>query len=77
MNHTQANAAGPAPPLETASGFAATQATWRFLNNERVTLPELIRPIREFAKKQLAEAFEGETSGERFILLVSDWCKLK
>jgi hypothetical protein len=93
MNHTQANAAGPAPPVEAASSFAATQATWRFLANERVTPQELVKPLREFAKKQLHEsdvanvcesnvadvcdATATETSGENFVLLVSDWCKLK
>jgi hypothetical protein len=77
MNHTQANAAGPVPPVEAASSFAATQATWRFLANERVTPQELIKPLREFAKIQLTETVEAETSGENFVLLVSDWCKLK
>ena len=77
MNHSQANAAGPVPPACAESSFAATQATWRFFNNERITPPELVKPIREFAKKQLVETVEVETSGERFVLLVSDWCKLK
>lgn len=77
MNHTQANAAGPAPPVEVASSFAATQATWRFLNNERVTPRELIKPIREFANTQLTEFTEPDQDGEGFVLLVSDWSKLK
>ena len=91
MNHTQANAAGPAVPACSASSFAATQATWRFLNNERVTPQELIKPICAFAKIQLHESMvlqgspvagvPGSTAtgvpGEGFVLLVSDWCKLK
>jgi hypothetical protein len=77
MNHTQANAAGPAPPVSVASSFAATQATWRFLNNERVTPQELAKPLREFAQTQLAATTETGEPGEGFSLLVSDWSKLK
>ena len=77
MNHTQANAAGPAPPVEVASSFAATQATWRFLNNERVTPQELVKPLREFAKVQFTETTVTDKPGEGFALLVSDWSKLK
>ncbi len=77
MNHTQANAAGPAPPVEVASSFAATQATWRFLNNERVTPQELVKPLRKFAETQFAATTEAGVPGEGFALLVSDWSKLK
>lgn len=77
MNHTQANAAGPAPPLDVGSSFASTQATWRFLNNERITPPELVEPLRMFARTQFAETTSTGVPGEGFALLVSDWSKLK
>jgi len=59
-NHTQANMAGPVPPVCAVSGFAATQATWRFLNNERVTPQELVKPIREFAKNNSPKPLKGK-----------------
>ncbi|MCL2349142.1 MAG: transposase, partial [Planctomycetaceae bacterium] len=60
-----------------ASSFAATQATWRFLNNERVTPQELVKPLRMFAKTQFAKTTVTGCPGEGFVLLVSDWSKLK
>ena len=40
-------AAGVASLPGTSQAFAATQATWRFLNNERVGIPDLVEPLRE------------------------------
>lgn len=53
------------------SAFAATQAAWRFLNNERVTLPDLVSPLRQVG----CERANANESVE-FDLLVHDWCKL-
>lgn len=61
-------AAGVARLPSAASAFAATQGAWRFLNNERVTFPALVEPLREAAREQAASA--------EFLLLVHDWCKL-
>jgi hypothetical protein len=47
-----------------------TQATWRFLNNDRVTLPALIEPLREAGRTACAK------SASSFVLLVHDWSKL-
>src|SRR6266700_1955701 len=63
-------AAGVASVPSAASAFAATQAAWRFLNNERVTLPALAAPLRAVAREQAA------TTQAPFLLLVHDWCKL-
>jgi hypothetical protein len=63
-------AAGIASLPDVASGFAATQAAWRFLNNERVTLPALIEPLRQVGRER------AETCGGDFLLLVHDWSKL-
>lgn len=63
-------AAGVGSLPSTAQAFAATQAAWRFYNNERVTLPELIEPLRGYVREQLA------VSTAPFVLLVHDWCKL-
>jgi hypothetical protein len=52
------------------TSFAETQAAWRFYNNPRIELAELIEPLRNYARQQLAHA-PGE-----FVLLVHDWCKL-
>jgi hypothetical protein len=63
-------AAGVASLPSSAEAFAATQATWRFLNNERVGLPVLVEPLRELGRRGL------KGSKSRFALLVHDWCKL-
>jgi hypothetical protein len=63
-------AAGVVSLPSAASAFAATQGAWRFLNNERVTFPALVAPLREAAREQAISA------PAEFLLLVHDWCKL-
>jgi hypothetical protein len=63
-------AAGVASQPRAGPAFAATQAAWRFLNNERVSLPVLVQPLREVGRRRL------EASKSPFALLVHDWCKL-
>ncbi len=60
---------GPTAPADTHSAFAATQAAWRFLNNERITLPLLIEPLQ-----QVARQWRQQTSG--WALVVHDWSVL-
>lgn len=62
-------AAGVVSLPSAGSAFAATQAAWRFHNNERVTFEALVEPLRATARQQLA----GQA---KFSLLVHDWCKL-
>lgn len=64
-------AAGVASLPDGGQGFAATQAAWRFMNNERVRLSDLAEPLREVGRTQV-EGLEAP-----FALLVHDWCKLK
>jgi hypothetical protein len=70
MTSSTRNAAGPAILPETETSAAATQATWRFLNNDRVELPALVKPLREAGKRGCAE------SRSDFVLLAHDWCKM-
>src|SRR6516164_325947 len=63
-------AAGVASLPSSSKPFAATQGAWRFLNNQRVTLPALVEPLRLCAREHLA------TLQAPFALLVHDWCKL-
>lgn len=63
-------AAGVASLLSTSKPFAATQATWRFLNNQRVGMPDLVEPLREVGRSRVGQL------KARFALLVHDWCKL-
>jgi hypothetical protein len=63
-------ACGPAILPELATSAAATQAAWRFLNNERVTLPALGEPLRQAGRTGC------EQSPSEFVLLAHDWCKL-
>jgi hypothetical protein len=63
----QALAAGLHALPGAPSSFAATQAAWRFLNNPRVGLPQLVEPLRE-AGRQAAAA-----STATHLLLIQDW----
>jgi hypothetical protein len=63
----QALAAGLHALPGARSPFAATQAAWRFLNNPRVGLPQLVEPLRE-AGRQAAAAATGT-----HLLVVHDW----
>jgi len=42
-------ATGIVIPANVENSFAVTQATWRFLDNERVTPKALVEPQRNFA----------------------------
>jgi hypothetical protein len=63
-------AAGVASLPSTSEAFAATQATWRYLGNERVTLPALVEPLRDVGRSHV------RTLKSRFAMLVHDWCKV-
>jgi hypothetical protein len=52
------------------SAFAETMAAWRFYNNSRIEMAELVEPLREYARRQLA------ANQASFVMLVHDWCKL-
>ncbi len=62
--------AGPSAPLGAASAFAATQACWRFLNNERMTLPQLAEPLWAVAEQWRV------LHPEAWALAVHDWSAL-
>lgn len=57
-------------PKNEASAFAATQATWRFLNNERVSLHDLMVPIRQAALRATQDSHSA------YMLAVHDWSKI-
>jgi hypothetical protein len=59
-----------APPGSLASGFATTQAAWRFYGNERVELPELCQPLLSHAREAVADCCD-----ERLIVPL-DWSNL-
>ena len=61
-------ATGIAVPANVEKSFAVTQATWRFLDNDRVTPQALVAPLRHFAQQQLADA--------DYTLAVIDWSKI-
>ena len=59
---------GVAVPAGVANALSVTQATWRFLDNDRVTPGALVAPLQEFAREQLGDA--------RYVLSIFDWSKL-
>jgi hypothetical protein len=58
------------PDGNLKTSFAATQATWRFLNNDRVTFGELVVPLQDFARTACTSI------SAPFVLLAHDWSKL-
>jgi len=70
MHTASRTAAGPSWGRDEASAFAATQAAWRFLNNDRVLLSALVEPLREVGRQAV-----GQSQAD-FVLLAHDWCKL-
>lgn len=57
LNNQERWAAGStALSIDTKRAFAATQAAWRFYDNDAVTLPILIEPLLEVARTTLAES---------------------
>lgn len=63
-------AAGLSHLPDTATAFAATQAAWRFFNNDGISLPALIQPLRQ-AGRDAALACPASCA-----LLVHDWSKV-
>jgi hypothetical protein len=57
------------PALGTS--FAATQAAWRFFNNDAVTLHVLAGPLLEFARHQIPLACD------EWLLVAMDWSNLR
>jgi hypothetical protein len=63
-------AAGSASLPSGQSAFAETMGAWRFYNNPRIDMAELIEPLRAYARRQLA------ATNASVVMLVHDWCKL-
>jgi hypothetical protein len=63
-------AAGLRALPQAAQAFAATQAAWRFYRNPRVTLPKLIQPLLDHARRAVPDACDD------FVLNILDWSLL-
>lgn len=63
-------AAGSANLPGAVSAVAQTMSAWRFYNNPRVEMRELVGPLREYARQRLAATNAG------VVMLVHDWSKL-
>jgi Transposase DDE domain len=63
----QALAAGLHALPGAATPFAATQAAWRFLHNDRVGLPQLVEPLRAAGRQAAAASLADD------LLVVHDW----
>lgn len=70
MDAASRTAAGPRALPDIGKSTSASQATWRFLSNERATLEKLVEPLREVGRAGCAY------SESSFALLAHDWCKL-
>lgn len=67
---SQALASGIHAIPDVTTAFAATQAAHRFLNNQRVTLRALAKPLIEVARVEVA------TACDQWALVVHDWSQL-
>lgn len=54
----------------SSKAFAATQAAYRFLHNDRVTLPDLAEPLLEAGRQMIP------TACDQWVLVVHDWSEL-
>jgi hypothetical protein len=70
MKSANTNAAGPSLLSGENQAAAATQATWRFLNNANVLLTDLIEPLRQVGREA------ANASDSSYALLAHDWCKI-
>jgi hypothetical protein len=71
LQATQALASGLHALPGIATAFAATQAAYRFLNNDRIPLPSLAQPLLEAARQEASQACG------RYLLVVHDWSHLR
>jgi hypothetical protein len=67
MGHGHKVAAGPRVLPGPNSAFAATQAAWRFYNNDALTLPSLVQPLLTQARVAAKECCQ------HFALVMHDW----
>jgi hypothetical protein len=70
LQASQALASGIHGVPDTRTPMAATQAAYRFLNNQRVTLPQMARPLIEAGRNEAASACD------RYALVAHDWSQL-
>lgn len=70
MSSSSRTAAGPAIAADELAGASATQAAWRFFNNDRVELAALAEPLRQAGRQGCIQ------SESEFVLLAHDWSKL-
>jgi len=63
-------AAGSSHLPSGVSSMAQTMGAWRFYNNSRIEMRELIEPLRAYAREQLV------ATEARVVMLVHDWSKL-
>ena len=70
LTPVQQLAAGMRPPPSLASHFAAVQAAWRFLANERTRPVQLAEPLLECARQDVGPACDA------FVLVALDWSPL-
>jgi hypothetical protein len=70
MSSSTRTAAGPSLLPGQSRAAAATQAAWRFFNNDRIEMSALADPLRQAGRDAAAE------SASDFVLLVHDWCKI-
>ena len=70
MRNPSSLAAGVASLPDKGKAFAATQASWRFFNNDRCTLPVLVEPLRDAGRTGVADTTAP------FAMLIHDWSKL-
>ena len=55
------------PGVASSFTATATQAAWRFLNNDRAALPDVVEPLRELGR------LRTESLKSTFVMLVHDW----
>lgn len=70
MKSANRTAAGPALLSGDCQSQSATQAAWRFFNNPKISLVDLVEPLREVGRSK------ANQSKSDFVLLAHDWSKI-
>ena len=70
MGISSSTAAGPNTGTDSTKAASRSQAMWRFLHNDSVSIKALMEPLK------LAARDGSSTSTSPFVLIMHDWSKL-
>lgn len=70
MGTSTRNSHGPKTGVDSTGAATQSQAMYRFLNNDSVTLQSLMEPLQQAAREGCANSLSP------YVLIMHDWCKI-